>query len=314
MLEAQTRLSRFLPATDHIRERVRAWWDGRAPAVGGDAATVDGPAHEDGTPHAPLPPEQSVLWSPARIDLSQRIWGPEHVAPGGEEQVATLLKPLSLNPSMSVIEIGAGLGAATRMMHKRFGVWPKAFEADENLASAASLLSKAAGLAKKAPVIHSPLDKLEIKANGFDRVILRDVGYVAPDKTDLLRAAAAGLRRRGLMLITDFVLSRPGAETDPLVAAWRAGEPGDSVPWSEDELLAALRTLGLDVRVTEDESAILRHHVLEGWKAFQPTLLTSAPPMPLIMLALQEGERWRRCVAALDGGSLRYNRIIASKP
>ena len=314
MLEAQTRLSRFLPARDHIRERMRAWWDGRAPVIGGDAGTVGAEAHEDGAPPGPPPPGPTALWSPERIDLSQQIWGPEHVAPGGEEQVATLLKPLSLNPSMSVIEIGAGLGAATRMMHKRFGVWPKAFEPDENLASAASLLSKAAGLAKKAPVVHSPLDKLEIKTNGFDRVILRDVGYVAPDKTDLLRAAAAGLRRRGLILITDFVLSQPGADADPLVAAWRAGEPGESPPWAEAELLAALRTLGLEVRVAEDESAILRHHVLEGWKAFQPGLLTSAPPMPLVMLALQEGERWRRCVAALDGGSLRYNRIIASKP
>jgi len=314
VLHVEQRLTRLLPSAD-FRERMRAWWDGRHPDLD---ATLPGTAPSGDEPSADLAPDGEhpgprIFWTKARIDLAQRIWGPEHVTPGGDEHVATLLKPLSLNPSMNIFELGAGLGAAARMMHKRFGAWPKSFEADPALAEVAAFLSKAAGLLKKAPVAHMPLDDVSIKANGFDRIILRDVAHLAPDKSALLRAVTAGLRKRGLILITDFVLARPD-ETDAAVEAWRTGEPSVSSPWSEAELRAALRAVGLDVRTAEDESAILRTHILDGWKAYQPTLLASSPSPELVMQALEEGERWRRCVAALDGGALRHTRIIASKP
>src|SRR3546814_4837261 len=62
---------------------------------------------------------------------------------------------------MSLLEIGAGLGAATRVMHRRFGVWPKSFEPDPALVEAAMSLSIAAGLGKKAPVAQARLDRSE---------------------------------------------------------------------------------------------------------------------------------------------------------
>src|SRR3546814_15597257 len=91
---------------------------------------------------------------------------------------------------MSLLEIGAGLGAATRVMHRRFGVWPKSFEPDPALVEAAMSLSIAAGLGKKAPVAQARLDGIEVRANGFDRVILRDVCHLAGDQAALIRAAA----------------------------------------------------------------------------------------------------------------------------
>src|SRR3546814_12658067 len=104
-------------------------------------------------------------------------------------------------------------------------------EPDPALVEAAMSLSIAAGLGKKAPVAQARLDGIEVRANGFDRVILRDVCHLAGDKAALIRAAATGLRRRGQILVTDFVLAEARARP-PVTAVWAAGEPSPSSPWS----------------------------------------------------------------------------------
>ncbi|MFN4087948.1 MAG: hypothetical protein ACK4QW_02745 [Alphaproteobacteria bacterium] len=306
----------LLPRTDALRARFLAWWDGRPPAdlraVGpGRPPQKAAPAPDVET--AAPPAETNRFWTAARIELAQSIWGREHVTPAGEDHIATLLKPLALDPSMSVMEIGAGLGAATRMMHKRFGAWPKSFEPDADLAATGMFLSTAAGLAKKAPVLHAGLAGIDIRANGFDRIILRDVIHRAPDKAELLRGAAVGLRRRGQLLVTDLVLSGADGAGSPDAAAWSAGEPGPAAPWTEADLKAGIAACGLSVHIAEDESAGLRSRILDGWAAFQARLVAERPGPATMLLALQEGERWRRCVAAIDAGALRHFRIIASK-
>ncbi len=298
------------PDAPRLRERLRAWWHGteiRRPAVAEPSCAAES---EVAGPKSEPAPE---FWTPERIDLAQCIWGREHIGPSGDDYVANLLKPLSLDPSMSLLEIGAGLGAATRMMHKRFGVWPKSYEPDPQLAAVAMSLSVAAGLGKKAPVAHAPLETFDIRANGFDRIILRDVLHTAHDKPALLGRAAGGLKRRGQLLITDFVLHEDG-EFDPSVAAWIVGEPAEVRPWTEQALVDWIAAAGLTLHIIEDESRNLRERVLEGWAGYQNLLRASPPPPERILLALAEGERWQRCIAALDSGGLRHCRVIVSRP
>src|SRR3546814_9135262 len=113
--EVEPRHSRYLPSSDALRARLRGWWHGRPRNTSrraGDAgpAPADAPAHSCHAEQA----APGVFWTADRIGLAQQIWGREHVAPGGDDYVPTLLKPLGLDPSMSLLEIGAGLRAATR--------------------------------------------------------------------------------------------------------------------------------------------------------------------------------------------------------
>lgn len=294
-----------------MRGRLRAWWTGEARPR--DAAAPRAP--EPAAANAPLPEAeaQRPFWTAERIEVAQRLWGREHVTPGGEDFTRDLLKPLALDPSLTVLELGCGLGGATRLMHRSFGVWPKGLEPDQALAEAGMALSVKAGLAKKAPVLHADLGRLEIKPGGQDRLILRDLLHTVEDKRGVLRIAVDALKKRGQLLLTDFVLADEGAAAAPAVAAWSAGEPVPSRPWSVRALREEMKELKLRVHVLEDETALLRRMILGGWKAVQASLRCEPLPPALTGTMLDEGERWARCAAALDGGALRYIRVVASR-
>ena len=55
-------------------------------------------------------------------------------SPGGREHILTMVETFGLDPAMTVLDLGAGLGGATRTMCSKFGVWVTGFEVDEALA------------------------------------------------------------------------------------------------------------------------------------------------------------------------------------
>ena len=294
---------------DMLRRRFLAWWEGETwtePPRGGRPEAPDAAGQD--LPAADL---RQSYWSTARIEVAQRVWGPEHLSPGGDAYVEYLLKPLALDPSLSVAEIGCGLGAATRLMHRSFGIWPKGFEARPELLAAAIELTAKAGLAKKVALSGIDLQRPALKARSCDRIIARDVAHLVDDKPAFLAALRQALKKRGQLLLTDFVL--PDDEVpSPLVAEWAAREPVVSRPWTVREMRDCLASLGLTIHIFEDETRQLRDRILEDWTACQ-NALRAAPPAPAEAQAmLDEGARWARCAAALAAGALRHYRVIAS--
>lgn len=292
-----------------LRGRLRAWWDGEAwtPDEPGAAA----PAGSLGDP-LPLSDTDLPYWTPERIEAAQRVWGPEHLAPGGDAYIRDLLKPLALDPSLTVAEIGCGLGTALRMMHRSFNVWPKGFEASTELLEAGHAFSTRAGLAKKIPVAAFDPERPEFKKGSFDRIIARDLVHTLRDKDGFLRAVKTGLKKRGQLLLTDFVL-RDGGPASAAVADWAEREPVPSRPWTVDALTGCLEEMKFNLHIIEDETDRLISMILADWKALQSVLRTIQLPPAVTAAMLDEGERWARCAAALDSGQLRHYRIIVSR-
>ena len=250
-------------------------------------------------------------WSPTRIEVVQRVWGAEHLSPGGDAYIESLLKPLALDPSLSVAEIGCGLGAATRLMHKSFGIWPKGFEARPELLAAAIELTAKAGLAKRVALDAIDLRQPALKAKSYDRIIARDVAHLVEDKPAFLAALKHALKKRGQLLLTDFVL--PDDEvSSPLVAEWAVHEPVASRPWTVGAMRDCLASLGFTIHIFEDETKQLCDRILEDWTACRKAL-EAVPPAPAeAEVVLDEGARWARCAAALAARVVRHYRVIAS--
>ena len=305
--------SRLRAADATLRRRLSDWWNGGEMPEGIDAApppVVQETAEPgDPSPAVYVPPP---YWTPDRMEIAQRIWGEEHVHPGGETYAASLLNTLTLNAAHAVVEIGAGLGASTRLMHRSFKVWGKGFEPNRELAAAGSALSGDAGMARKAPIAAIDLGAPGLKRGAADRLILRDLLHTVRDKAGLLRVLGEAMKPKGQMLLTDFVLRDASVPPDA-VLRWARGEPVASNPGTLRGLKNLLRESGFTVHVFVDESALMREMILDGWDGFRAALPGSPIYVDQYGVMFDEGERWRRCVAALETGALQYVRTLVSR-
>ena len=99
-----------------FRVKLFAWWRGYDPAdvYPGDPVELEFDTRRR-SPDAQVAgvaktrKTQVPLWTADRIQVVERLWGPGLHTPGGEEHVKTLVKPFGLNPTMTVLDLGAGL-------------------------------------------------------------------------------------------------------------------------------------------------------------------------------------------------------------
>lgn len=291
------------------RLRVKAWWEGyRLIVPKGASAPVETPAHG----HEVRAPDKQLPWDDRRIGLVQEVWGDGFDRPGGGDAVLGLLKPCGLDPSMNVIELGAGLGGATRALSQAFGNWIDGLESEPELARVGQSLSEIAGLAKKARIREASLAELDLKRNRCDVLFAREAFFQVADKSELLRRVRDGLKPRGQLLFTDYVLAHPEAD-DPALQAWRASEPEASAPWAIADYKAALKELKFDIRISEDRSDMQIAAIERGWSEFLRAAARDGRLAGHGDLALREADLWTRRANALKGGNLRLYRLHAIK-
>jgi SAM-dependent methyltransferase len=205
------------------------------------------------------------------------------------------------------------LGGATRAVCKEFSVWINGIEGDPDLARAGQKLSEIAGLTKKAPIHAEALRDLEIKPKSLDVLFAREAFVGLPDKVRLLHEIEAGLKPKGQLLFTDYVLATTGDHSEEL-QAWRDGEPDAPAPWAVSDYAEALRELKFDVRIKEDLSAQRSAAIKHGWATFMQHATGDGRLERYGELALEECNLWTRRLNALESGSLRVYRFHAIKP
>lgn len=213
-------------AKPSLRARLHAWWEGYDLASG--APQPDRAKPEKGKPaEAPAAkakrtrPGEARGWTPERIATAQRLFGAGCSFPGGEPFVQDFIKPLGLDETMSVVDLGAGLGTMARVIAKETGAWVDAVEPNPLLAGEAEELAKHAGLGKRAAVVKAPLAKCGIKPHSRDAIVSREAFYLAPDKAALYAEAKRLLKPAGQLLFIDFMRKSPDANRAAL-EAWAA--------------------------------------------------------------------------------------------
>ena len=297
-----------------IRDRFRAGWEGyelepgAAPKANGAAAPVAKPA-------APPPNIVPLFpWESPQIRIEQQIWGAGYHKPGGDDYILTLVKPFALNPSMSVMELGAGLGGGTRVVASEFGVWVTGYEPADALAKAGKEMSIMAGLEKKAEIIYYDDENFAPRDGAYDCVLSSETLFLIPDKDRLLVKLERSLKTRGQMVITDFVRADDVAATDPRLQGLEGLDKTPNAFWSSADYVRRFRELNFDLRVNEDMTANYRRMVMEGWVNFTQgggEKSTNARAFPEAVVA--EVELWTRRVAAMDSGAIKVMRFYAIK-
>jgi SAM-dependent methyltransferase len=294
-----------------LRVRLYAWWQGYDPndIYSGDPVKVefDTKAKARSDPHSLTVP----LWSAERIGVDEQLWGEGMHTPGGEEHLLTLLTPFGLNPTMTVLEFGAGLGGVARTM-RHFGCWVTGLEQSKLLAETGIERSRVAGLEKQASIEHFDPKKLQLKASGYNCIFAKEAFFTWPDRAALFPAMIDALRPGGQIGFTDYVLPEMSRPT-PKVEEWIASEPEPPEPWSSQVVVDALAKGGLEVRVAEDVTELHQTTVLRSWRDLTQSLSPGSMPAETVPYLVREAELWAKRGALLRSGEIRVYRFHAIK-
>lgn len=292
-----------------LRARLHAWWEG-----------VDPPPVEESPVVVPQtvviePTSDEQGWTEDRVEIAQLIWGSDATDPGGPEKVWEMVKPMGLDNTNTLLDMSAGLGGAARLIASKAGPWVTGMEPSKTLAKQGMRRSKAAGLNKKAPVKYYDPDALDLPQRAYDAVVAKEVFFTAKNKEALFTSITESLKNGGQIVFTDYLLREPGLDREPHVARWIESEPAQPHLWAISEVVHFLRTMGLEVRVTEDVSDEYRRTILVGMAALQEKRKHIHKLEKKVAEALvEEAELWARRVEVLDSGHVRVYRIYARKP
>jgi cyclopropane fatty-acyl-phospholipid synthase-like methyltransferase len=291
-----------------FRERLKAWWEGTdlpIPAASRLSAAA-GPTHEvryEAT---------QQQWETMRLRLVQNVWGEGFSSPGDAEHIMSMIKFFALDPAMSVMDLGAGLGGATRTMCDGFGVWVDGYEADKTLAEAAMAFSVKAGMGKRAAVKFFDPEHFNPKPKSADCVFSKEYLYTVKDKKDFLKIIETAMKSRGQLLFTDYVLAKPHLRSEDL-DTWIEHEPHGAHPWAVEDYRHTLGELHLDIRVIQDITETFQKMVTGGWAAFlRNTQATTFDP-ELAPALIDEVELWTRRMQAIESGDLKVCRMHVLK-
>ena len=280
-------------------DRLRFWWYGYDPNA---VARVEAePIVEETVDVAEEPVD--------RLALSQKIWGPGFLVPGGVDYVMTMVKLFGVNPAMSLLDLTAGLGGPSRHVSQFFDVYITAMERAPEIAKRAHSMSIDAGLGKKVPVTTYDPETVELKSHAFDCAYAEYLTVSVVAKERLIREVSKALKARGQFSFVDFVLADDGDLEDARLEALRKVERFAPVPWTVKQYTDCLTASGFDVRICEDHTELFMQHVNQGWKQFvehyDVKLMTRGSQMAIA----EEGELWMRRMTALQGGVLRVYRF-----
>lgn len=283
--------------------RLKAWWDGYDLEVHRRLVADDTKAG-----HEVRYERERLAWETPRIELAQQLWGQGFSSPGEAEQTRDLIKPVGLDESMSVLEVGAGLGGSARLIAQEFGSWVTALEPNAGLAQAGAALSEMSGLSRKASIAGCDMENLEIKRAGYDCILSRLALFAVDNKLGALSAMAQGLKAKGQLILTDFV---KGEEAGRAYQTWRNAEASKSEPWSAEDYAETIKELGLDLRVAADVTADYRAALVDGWSGFMADVGKQQFDAEQAQIVKEEAEFWSLRKAALDAGELKIYRFHA---
>ncbi|MBT5676336.1 MAG: methyltransferase domain-containing protein [Rhodospirillaceae bacterium] len=306
-------LSAGLVKEGQLTKRLQAWWQGYYfEAEPEPEPEVEAPKVSEDLDSGTLG-RDSAAWSDPRVQVTEKVWGTGYMSPGGDVQVQDLIKPLGLDSSMMIVDIGAGLGGTTRALHGETGAWVSGFEVSPLLSDAAMELSRIAGLTRKATVETFETENLPLRENGYNAVFSKEALFTMDNKEAVFQSIYNCLRVDGQLLITDYLATKPEA-TGGTIDEWVEQEPIRPNLWSLEQTRSFIADLGFEVRITEDITPALRGQILRGLGAFTSELDPKVKkPRGWNPAILAEVEMWANRVKVLESGDVAAFRIYGRK-
>ena len=169
---------------------------------------------------------------------------------GAAESVRRLLRNAAIRASDVVLDVGCGIGGATRMLRREFGAYALGLNiSEEQLRTARKLGNE--------DYIKASAENLPVKSDGVNAVLTVNMFYHIHDKAGALREMHRVTKRGGTLAFDDWVVTdhATGDDRAELQNHWNP-EP---VRWITDtELLREITNAGYDIDRCDDFSYVGR--------------------------------------------------------
>lgn len=230
---------------------------------------------------------------------------------GGEASVRRLLKRAAIQPADRVLDIGCGIGGATRMVQREFGAHAIGLNISEQQLRTARKWSSAESYVK------ASAEQIPLAASSVHCVLTINMFYHVVDKTAALCEMFRITRPGGKLAFDDWVVTDQASGTDraQLLGHWNP-EP---TAWLTDrELETLIGDVGYEIQSIDDYAAVGRGAMAEH---FAPTFEREVRPLIVRHDPLHGQRVADHLRAAIDHtirlyieGKMRYLQITALKP
>lgn len=285
-----------------FNRRMKTWWYGFEPL-----------GIETPTPIADLSDRSTEEANEAaeRTKAVQLIWGDGYLNPGGPDYLLALVKPLNVNPAMSLLDLSAGLGGSTRQIAITFDVYITGLERSPEIAAQGHAMSIKAGMAKKVPISSYDVEHFELRPKAFDAILGQYLTVGVRDKERFFGQVNQALKQRGQFTFTDFVITGVSAQ-DPRLKPWADAAPYPITPWKPQHYVDYLNDNGFQCRVSEDQSATFKALVLERWHQVVQTEAFRNLSKPAAAALFEEASKYMEILKLMDEKLIAFYRFYAT--
>lgn len=175
----------------------------------------------------------------------------DHFHTGGLRASRELLEIVPVESSHRVLDIGAGLGGAARMLASETGCQVDCLEMSADYCAGGALLNRLTGLERQVTFYRGSALDLPFPDATFDVAWMQNVGMNIEDKSRLYREIARVLKPAGRFAFQEIAAGNAPCSAYPL--PW-ASQPSGNFLVSADRLCALLRECGFTLAVFEDTS------------------------------------------------------------
>ncbi|MFT6556506.1 methyltransferase domain-containing protein [Sneathiella sp.] len=289
-------------------KKLKLWWEGYElkPVVKTIEVEDEAPPENEGPPTV-------KGWAVSRQRSVVTLFGDGMTRCIPDAVKTRLTTPMGLNKTMSVAEIGSGLGGFSHWVVDQHEAYVDAYESDPELYEASREMTKMAGLTRYIKYIHCDFEDFQPKLKSANVAYSSEALFCVKNKQDCFNQIHAMMKPEGQFMMSDYMLDGASLD-DPALKEWMANEPIPPQLIDVQQIRKMLTTAGFEVSIAEDTTDEYKANVLKAFSDYAQQTSRGAKSGHLHDWVLKEGELWTSRVKAMEAGVLKVFRIYARVP
>jgi SAM-dependent methyltransferase len=253
-----------------------------------------------------------ILTALAAAGIDTERIAPEQLAPidefhiGGRAATVHAVGRMALKASDHVLDVGCGIGGATRYVAATFGCRVTGIDLTPGYIAAAEDLARRTGLAGSIAYRVASALAMPFADATFDAALTLHVAMNIKDRSGLYRETARVLKPGAVFCVYDVM--KGANDRLKLPVPW-AGTPEASHLTTPQEMRALLGDAGFEIREVEDRTQFALHF-------FRQSLADSAAASPLglhILMGANAREKFQNMLANIESGAIAPTLMIARR-